>query len=576
MGVPRVGAFAGNALDQTGEFHQGKPFASDREARNPIALFLPAFDKAHMTRSIGCYLVELLAANEIDTVFGIPGVHNLELYRGLSSSTIRHVLVRHEQGAGFAADGYARLSGRIAAAFVISGPGVTNILTAVGQAYSDSVPLLVIAATPVRASFGKQWGVLHELRDQAALAAGVFGLVRTAQSAEDVRDHLRVCLASLRAGRPRPAYLEIPLDVLAETTSLPAVRFAEGSPLPRAAPEQVEAAVRLLSVAKRPIVIAGGGARSASAELHRLVDTLDCFLVTTAAGKGLLAETHPANLGTSLPYRATQSLIEDADVILAVGTELAETDVYTGLKLAFSGPMIRIDIDPAKLADHYAAEVPVWGDARASLQAIHEHLSPRRGWRTELGGAASYRAQIERTFDANARAQKIALDAIYAALPRDAVVFSDMTQIAYFGNLAFQTDMPGQWFHPSGYGTLGYAMPAAIGAKISSPARAVIALVGDFGLQFTLNELMTAVEEMVSLPIVVWNNSALGQIRDDMQASAIPLTGVIGRNPDFPALARACGAAAERVTDPTALTQVLRAALKTVGPTLIEISAADF
>src|SRR6202158_2029558 len=185
-----------------------------------------------MSRTTGCYLVELLAANDIDTVFGIPGVHNLELYRGLAASNLRHVLVRHEQGAGFAADGYARMSGRPAAAFTISGPGLTNILNAGAQAYSDSVPLLVVASAPVRASLGKQWGVLHELPNQWALAAGVFGVARAAASAEDVRDHLRACLASLRAGRPRPAYLEVPLDVLAEPTTLPATRFADAAPLP--------------------------------------------------------------------------------------------------------------------------------------------------------------------------------------------------------------------------------------------------------------------------------------------------------------------------------------------------------
>jgi 5-guanidino-2-oxopentanoate decarboxylase len=530
-----------------------------------------------MSRSIGCYLVELLAANDIDTVFGIPGVHNLELYRGLAAARLRHVLVRHEQGAGFAADGYARLSGRPAAAFTISGPGLTNILTAVAQAYSDSVPLLVVASTPVRASLGKQWGVLHELHSQWALAAGVFGVARTAGSAQDVRDHLRVCLASLRAGRPRPAYLEIPLDVLSELTALPAVRFADAAPLPRAAPDQIDAAVRLLSVAARPIIIAGGGARRAGPELHRLVDTLDCPLVTTAAGKGLLPDNHPANLGTSLPYAVTQALIVDADVVVAVGTELSETDVYTGLKLPLSAPLIRIDIDAAKLADHYAAELPVWGDAQSCLEQIHARLTPRTGWRTQLGGMAAYREKIAASFDVSTGAIRKALAAIRAALPLDGVVFSDMTQIAYFGNYAFPSDAPGQWFHPSGYGTLGYALPAAIGAKVASPARAVIALAGDFGLQFTLNELMTAVEEGISLPIVVWNNFALGQIRDDMQASDIPLTGVIARNPDFVALARACGAAAARVTDAPALTAALRSALAhATGPTLIEVSAADF
>jgi len=529
-----------------------------------------------MSRSIGRYLVELLVANDIDTVFGIPGVHNLELYRGLAAANIRHVLVRHEQGAGFAADGYARLSGRPAAAFTISGPGLTNILTSVAQAYSDSIPLLVIASTPVRASLGKQWGVLHELQNQWALAAAVFGVARAARSAEDVRDHLQLCLASLRAGRPRPAYLEIPLDVLAESTTLPAERFADAAPLPLASSAQIDAAIRLLAVAARPIIIAGGGARSAGPELHRLVDTLDCPLVTTAAGKGLIAEHHPANLGTSLPYRAIQALIADADVVLAVGTELGETDIYTATKLPLSGLLIRVDIDPVKLADHYAADVPVWGEARSSLHAINQGLSARSGWKTQTGGAAGLRSEIENTFDSHARAQLNALNAIRAALPRDGVVFTDMTQIAYFGNYAFRTDEPNLWFHPSGYGTLGFALPAALGAKISSPARAVLALAGDFGLQFTLGELMTAVEETVSLPLVVWNNSALGQIRDDMIAANIPPTGVIACNPDFVALARACGAAAVRARNAAALTEAIRVALSHPGPTLIEAVSSDF
>jgi 5-guanidino-2-oxopentanoate decarboxylase len=529
-----------------------------------------------MSRSIGRYVVELLAANGIDAVFGIPGVHNLELYRGLAAENMRHVLVRHEQGAGFAADGYARLSGRPAAAFTISGPGLTNILTAAAQAYSDSIPLLVIATTPVRASLGKRWGVLHELQNQCALAEGVFGVARAASSAQSVRDHLRLCLASLRTGRPRPAYLEIPLDILAESTTLTAGRFAEAAPLPQAPDEQIEAAVRLLAVAERPIVIAGGGARGAEAELHRLIDTLDCPLVTTAAGKGLLPDHHPANLGTSLPFPAVQALLADADVVLAVGTELSETDSYTAIKLSLGGLLIRIDIDPVKLADHYAADVPVWGDARSSLHAIQRRLTPRSGWKARTGGAPSVRSEIASTYDSKARAQLLALDAIRTALPRDGVVFSDMTQIAYFGNYAFRADEAGHWFHPSGYGTLGFALPAALGAKISSPARPVLALAGDFGLQFTLAELMTAVEAAVSLPLVVWNNAALGQIRDDMIAANIPPIGVIARNPDFLALARACGAAAVRARNAGALTDAIRHALDVPGPTLIEVVATDF
>jgi 5-guanidino-2-oxopentanoate decarboxylase len=531
-----------------------------------------------MSRSIGRYLVELLAVNGIDTVFGIPGVHNLELYRGLADSSLRHVLVRHEQGAGFAADGYARMTGRPAAAFTISGPGLTNILTAVAQAYSDSIPLLVVATTPVRASLGKQWGVLHELPNQAALASGVFGIARSVHTAEDVRDHLRVCLESLRTGRPRPAYLEIPLDVLSETTALAAVRFADAAPLPQAPPGQIDAAVRLLADASRPVIVAGGGARGAAGELRRLAETLDCPVVMTAAGKGLLPEDHPANLGTSLHHAPIQNLVSDADVVLAVGTEFAETDLYYALKLALRGRLIRIDIDPLKLADHYAAEVPVWGEAGAALAAIQRGLPHRSGARSRWtpSDTGALRAEIERTYDAKARAQLNALKAIRSALPRDGAVFTDMTQIAYFGNYAFPVDLPRLWFHPSGFGTLGFALPAAIGAKISSPGRAVLALAGDFGLQFTLSELMTAVEAGLSLPVVVWNNSALGQIRDDMIAAGIPPIDVVARNPDFVALARACGAQALRAKDARALTEAVHAALGAAGPTLIEAVAADF
>src|SRR5205814_1349080 len=383
--------------------------------------------------TVGRYVVETLAANGIDTVFGIPGVHNIELYRGLEFARLRHVLVRHEQNAGFAADGYARVSGCAAAAFVISGPGVTNALTAVAQAYSDSVPLLVIASSPARACLGKGWGVLHELDDQRAIAAGVAGLARSARGAPDVRDHLRAAFATLHAARARPAYLEIPLDLLGEPTTLRPERFARSGAAPPPSPAALAAAQALLAEAQRPLIIAGGGARRAGGALRKLVEAVDGYLITTVAGTSRV----------------------------------------------------------------------------------------RAGWRTAAGAAAAYRARIDAQFDSDTRARLAAVRALREALPSDGVLFTDMTQIAYLGNYAFAAERPGLWFHPSGYGALGYALPAAIGAKIAQPARAVVALAGDFGVQFTLQELMTAVELDLSLPLVVWNNGALGQIRDDMRAAGI-------------------------------------------------------
>jgi 5-guanidino-2-oxopentanoate decarboxylase len=526
--------------------------------------------------TIGRYVAQLLRANGIDTVFGIPGVHTLEPYRGLASSGLRHVLVRHEQAAGFAADGYARVSGRPAAAFVISGPGVTNILTAVAQAYSDSVPMLIVASAPVRASLGACWGVLHELPSQHALVATLLASAGSARSAEEVRDHLRAAFASFRVGRARPAYLEIPLDLLAETTTLAAERFDVPHVLPQPQPADIERALALLDRAQRPVIIAGGGAKAAAAPLLQLVDALDGFLIATAAGKGILPEEHPANLGTSLPYPEIQKLIASADVVLAVGTELSETDIFTTTKLVLPGDMIRIDVDPAKLCDHYSAKVAIRADAAATITALGRAVRARSGWRTLIGNAAVHRARLEADFDPGTAARLQGLRALRESLPSDAVVFTDMTQIAYLGNYAFPADRPGRWFHPSGYGTLGYALPAALGAKIAAPERAIAVLAGDFGLQFTLHELMTAVEEGVSLPIVVWNNAALGQIRDDMLAAGIEPIAVAARNPDFMSLAAACGAHGVRAVNPQALAEAVRAALGRPGPTLIEARESEF
>jgi 5-guanidino-2-oxopentanoate decarboxylase len=530
------------------------------------------------SHTVGRYIVETLAANGIDTAFGIPGVHNIELYRGLERARVRHVLVRHEQNAVFAADGYARASGRPAAAFVISGPGVTNALTALAQAWSDSVPVLLVASAPLRASLGRGWGVLHELPDQRALVAGVSAFAGSARSDSELREQLRAAFAALRGPRPRPAYVDIPLDLLGEPTALRAETFAGAVAAPAPPGRVLDEAQRLLARAQRPMFIAGGGARGAGAALRQLVEAHDAYLVTTVAGKGVLAESHPASLGASLPFAPTQELVAAADVVVAAGTELSETDIYTTTRLAVNGSLVRIDTDEQKLRDHYAAALTLQGDAAATLQqlALREDRTPRSGWRSAAGEGALHRARIDAQREDRWRPALAVLWSLRAILPADGVVFTDMTQIAYLGNYAFPVERPGVWFHPSGYGALGYALPAAIGARVAQPQRPVVALAGDFGAQFTLQDLMTAVELELTVPFIIWNNDALGQIRDDMQAAGIAPIGVVGRNPDFVALARACGAAGTRVPDAASLESELASALTRHGPTLLEIRASEF
>jgi thiamine pyrophosphate-dependent acetolactate synthase large subunit-like protein len=274
--------------------------------------------------------------------------------------------------------------------------------------------------------------------------------------------------------------------------------------------------------------------------------------------------------------------------VVAAGTELSETDIYTTTRLPINGRLVRIDVDEQKLRDHYAAPVTLQGDAAAGLQLLAQGIADRsniasrgtaaarRGWRTAAGNGAAHRARIYSQLASTAAPALAALRALREALPADGVVFSDMTQIAYLGNYAFPAERPGVWFHPSGYGALGFALPAAIGARIARPQRPIVALAGDFGTQFTLQEIMTAVELDLTLPLIVWNNSALGQIRDDMLAAGITPIGVVARNPDFVAIAHACGAAGVRVADAMALAEALRAALRRPGPTLLEVNAAEF
>src|SRR5215472_17315546 len=327
--------------------------------------------------TVGRYIVETLAANGIEVVFGIPGVHNIELYRGLELAHVRHVLVRHEQNAVFAADGYARASGQPAAAFVISGPGVSNALTALAQAWSDSVPLLLVASAPVRASLGRGWGVLHELPDQRALVEGVTAFAGSARTDGQLHEQLRAAFAAMRGARPRPSYIDIPLDLLGEPTSLGPETFARPAPVPAPPRHALEEAQTLLASAERPLFISGGGARGAGAALRQLVESLDAYLVTTVAGKGVVAESHPASLGVSLPYGQTQQLVAAADVVVAAGTELSETDIYTTTRLPMNGRLVRIDVDEQKLRDHYAAPLALLGDAAAGLQRLAHRC---RGW----------------------------------------------------------------------------------------------------------------------------------------------------------------------------------------------------
>lgn len=509
----------------------------------------------------------LLEAYGVDTVFGIPGVHTLELYRGLADRKMRHIGVRHEQGAGFMADGYARASGRPGVCCLITGPGLMNAATPIGQAYSDSVPVLVLASVNDSADLGKGRGRLHEITDQHAAIRPLTGLTRTIRDPAELPAAMAEAFQLFETGRPRPAVLNLTLDMLRAPARLADARHPRAA-RPRPAQSDIEAAVRLIDAADRPMVIFGGGCVDCAEAARAFLRRSGAVAVTTTAGKGVIADSDPATLRSSLQSEATQAALADADLVIAVGTELAETDHWSN-SLTFNGKLIRIDLDAATLTRDYPPAIGILADAGLTLAALTERIRlGRKPDGTRIAGIRAANAQELRPLE---RKHIAVLDAVRTALPLDGQVFTDMTQIAYTANFSFPCEVPRRWFHPLGFGTLGYAMPAAIGGKIACPDRATIAIVGDGGFLFTMQELGTAVELSLPLPILVWNNDAFGQIAQGMNARDIPELGVRQRNPDYLTLARAFGASAIRPDSLEALRQAIAAAFTAAGPTLIEV-----
>lgn len=521
----------------------------------------------------GEFLVRQLAAWGVDTVFGIPGVHTVELYRGLPDSGIRHITPRHEQGAGFMADGYARASGRPGVCLVISGPGLTNILTAMAQAYADSVPMLVISSVNERARLGHGAGYLHELPGQRNLIAGVTAFSHTLLDVDGLPAVLARAFAVFEGERPRPVHLELPLDIITAAADHLALAPRPLLARPEPAAALLDRAAARLQGAERPLLLIGGGCQGAAAEVRALAAALDAPTATTINAKGLLPPGHPLALGSNQALPPVRALAREADVILAVGTELGETDydvVFDG-GFQLGGDLIRIDLDPRMLVANQQPWLGLVGDAQAALRGLLERLPARELDPTSPGAGRTAAAQAALAEELAGWAHFRALfERLQAALP-DARYVGDSTQPVYAGNHLVELDGPRRWFNAStGYGTLGYGLPAALGARLAEPTRPVICLVGDGGLLFTLNELASAVEARIGIVVLLWNNQGYGEIRRYMERRDITPLGVDLLTPDFIALARAFGCAAERARDLDQLQELLATA-PADRPLLIEI-----
>lgn len=527
----------------------------------------------------GKALVRALRAHGVTRVFGIPGTHNLEVYRHLPAYGVEHVTPRHEQGAGYAADGYARVTGRPGVVLTTTGPALLNAAAAVGEAYADSVPLLVVSPGMPLGHPRLATGALHEMRSQSEALRGVAAFSHRVSSLAEIDAAVARAFTLFRTRRPRPAHIEVPLDLLTATQVLGPVRRAPRTPPPAPDPEAVRRAVTALNGARRPALVLGGGAVGARAQCRALAERLAAPVVTTAAGKGTVAETHPLSLGVSLHSPAVQKWLATRDVVLAVGTELSESDFWA-VPPPLEGTLVRVDLDPAQMYAGAAVDVPLVADARPALEALLAELPDDRQARAAANTPHPRVADEAAALRAARNAETAARDArwipylraVREVLAADAVVTSDSAQCCYYGALPhFPVGPEGRYLHPTGFGTLGYALPAALGAKVAEPHRQVLALSGDGGLQFTVQELATAVQLRLPLPIVVFDNGGYGEIRDEMRARGDVPAAVDLAPVDLPALARAYGGHGTRACDPAALARALTEALERPGPTLITV-----
>ncbi|MER9540568.1 5-guanidino-2-oxopentanoate decarboxylase [Mesorhizobium sp. M0437] len=522
--------------------------------------------------TIGEALITLLEAHGVDTVFGIPGVHTVELYRGLARSKIRHVTPRHEQGAGFMADGYARASGRPGIAFVITGPGLTNTITAMGQARADSVPMLVISGVNATPTLGKGLGHLHELPDQRGMMEKVALFSHRVTEAGELPGVLARAFALFSSSRPGPVHIEIPTDVM----TMPAngiVPLLRNSAPPEPDVAAIAEAARLCASARRPLILAGGGAKAAEAPLQRLAERLGAPVVQTANARGLLYR-HPLGVPASPSLKAVRALMAGADLVIAAGTEFGPTDYdgYGDGGFVLPANLIRIDIGADQLARR-SARISIQADCGAALEALRAELGT--GQAQSVDGAARAAATRQAAFaeiGPAMQAQLRAVETIRDALP-GAIIVGDSTQPVYAANLYYNHDRPGGWFNAAtGFGALGYGPPAAIGAVLARPEAPVVCLTGDGGFQFTLPELGAALDAAAPVIFAVWNNRGYREIETSMLDVGVEPVGVSPAPPDFCKLAEAYGIAAERISGTGGLADALGRARATGRPYVIEIS----
>jgi thiamine pyrophosphate-dependent acetolactate synthase large subunit-like protein len=527
-----------------------------------------------MKRRNGAHaLVESLVSEGVQTLFGIPGVDTLGVYDAfLDHGSIRAINTRHEQGAIFMADGFYRASGEVGVAVTSGGPGALNTLTAMGTAFNDSSAILHIVNENPAHVRRRARGYFHDVADQMGIFRPVTDFSHQTSLPGEIPAAIQAAMSALKSRRPRPAMVEIAGESFRADTdvAIPARSEADRA---KASEVEITRAAKLICSAKRPIIWSGGGvvaSKGANEALLKIAERIGAPVLTSQSGKGSFPPNHPLHIGNWANERPVRELIASSDLVFVVGSRLSYFPTG-GWSLRLPETIVQFDLDPAELGRNYPITLGVVSDAADALDKLNKTLTslshkPVRDPRREI---FNINQQIATGVGRPVEIQ--VLDQIRGALPETALVFNDPTTIVFWARSHWKASLPRTWFVPSGFGTLGFALPSAIGAAIAKPDQPSIAIMGDSGVMFTIQDLMTAVEHNIPVVVMVFNDRGYGVERRHQDHLYGRRSGVDLLPPDFVALAKAFGATGMKVNDLGKLGDALSSAIDRKGPVLLEI-----
>jgi len=522
-------------------------------------------------------LCESLLKEGVEVIFGIPGGVLLPFYDTLSQyPKLRHILCRHEQGAAHAADGYARASGRMGVCMATSGPGATNLVTGIANAYLDSAPMLAITGQVARPFIGKD--AFQEI-DITGITLPITKHNYLVMDAADMATVVREACNIATTGRPAPVLIDIPRDVFMEEAEFhypDSVKLRGYKPTVQGHPAQIKKAARFISEAKRPVIIAGRGVliSGASPELRELAEKAQIPVVTTLLGIGSFPGSHILSLGMLGMHGLAHvnMAVDGADLIIAIGMRFDDRATAKVSGFAPNAHIIHIDIDPAEIGKNVKVDVPIVGDVKNVLKALNkavdvqdhvEWVSQIQDWEGEHPSTV-----IRET---ESLLPQFVVRQICEVTHGDAIVVTGVGQNQMWVANYFRFDRPNTMLSAGGLGPMGFELPAAMGAKVGCPEETVWCIAGDGGFQMTIQELGTIAQEKLAVKIAILNNGFLGMVRQWQELFhgrryvATPLSG-----PDFVKVADAYGIAAERVTDRLMVTGAIERAMAHQGPFLID------